>query len=152
VKRTLILVAATFLLAAGCGGDDAPEDQPFPPTDPGAGETNGFEPEDEIEVELRERGDSGQSGRAVLSPSEAGGTEVVLIFDTDGTFPARIREGTCEQPPNGAEHELDPVVDGALETEVPVELETLVAGEFALEVLGEDGEASACGEIIRARG
>jgi hypothetical protein len=150
--RTLAIVASALLLAAGCGGDDAPEDQPFPPTGPDAAETNGFETDDEVEVELRERDDSGQSGTAVLTAFEGGTRILVTLEGAEGLHPVRLREGTCDEPAGGESYALNVVAGGGSQTGVPVPLGSLVAGSWALEILGaEDDDAVACGEVVHPR-
>jgi hypothetical protein len=143
----LLLVAALGL--TGCGGDE-PEAE-FPPTETGAVPPGGFE-QDEVEIVLDEAAGSGISGRAVLSPTQEGLTDVAVEVEGDVEaggegLDATIQSGACGDPAAEVQHELDAFEGGRSETRVDRPLEALVGGEFAIAVRDEAGDLVACRQI-----
>ena len=128
----LALALATTALAA-CGGDD----------DGGGG--------DAISVSLSPVGDASQFGTATLTP-EGEQTRVVLDVDSpvSNSQPAHIHEGTCADLNPEPAFGLPNVVDGRSESTVDVSLETLTAGDYALNLHMSDDDLTtytSCGDI-----
>jgi Cu/Zn superoxide dismutase len=139
----LALAAALFALA-GCGGDDeGAATTPAAATDTGGGEA--------VEIALDEQNASGQSGTATLEAAGDGMTKVTIELSNPPADPqpAHIHIGACPDVGDVA-HALNNVEGGASETEVPVSIEDLQAGDFAVNVHKSEAEADvyvACGDI-----
>ncbi len=140
----VVLALATALLAlAGCGGDDeGAATTPAAATDTGGGA---------VEIALDEQNASGQSGTATLEAAGDGMTKVTIELSSPPADPqpAHIHVGACPDVGDVA-HALNNVEGGASETEVPVTIEDLQAGDFAVNVHKSEAEAGvyvACGDI-----
>jgi hypothetical protein len=133
LRTALVLVFATTLILAGCGGDDE--------------EFGG-----DLGVPLSAQNDSGQDGEATLSEVDAGTTRVVIDVGNapDNPQPAHIHRGSCKNLDPQPAYGLENVVDGKSTTEVNVGMEDLVGQGFAVNVHKSADEAQvyvACGDI-----
>jgi hypothetical protein len=136
LRTALVLVFATTLILAGCGGDDD--------------EFGGT-----LAVPLVTQNDSGQDGEATLSEVSSDTTRVVLDVGNapDNPQPAHIHRGSCENLDPEPAYGLENVVDGKSTTEVNVAMEDLVGQGFAVNVHKSADEAQvyvACGDIEEA--
>jgi ABC-type glycerol-3-phosphate transport system substrate-binding protein len=128
-----VLLVGAFAVA-GCGGDDD--------------EAGG----DEVTVDLAESMGSGQTATATLT---AEGEQTTVSIEVDGdpvsdSQPAHIHEGTCEQLNAAPAFGLPNVTDGTSEATVDVSLETLTAGEYAINLHMSDEDLAtytSCGNI-----
>lgn len=109
---------------------------------------------DAITIKLDELNDSGVSGTATLTPMDDQ-TEVVVTLQggdmLDTPRPNHIHAGTCDNL-GGVEYPLETVTREAT-TVVDVSLETLLEGEFAINVhksADEIGTFIACGNVAAA--
>jgi hypothetical protein len=140
----LLALSAALLALAGCGGDDeGAATTPAAATDTGGGEA--------VEIALGEQNGSGQSGTATLEAAGDGMTKVTIELSNPPADPqpAHIHTGACPDVGDVA-HALDNVEGGTSETDVPVTIEDLQAGDFAVNVHKSEAEADvyvACGDI-----
>jgi hypothetical protein len=140
----LLALSPALLALAGCGGDDeGAATTPAAATDTGGGEA--------VEIALGEQNGSGQSGTATLEAAGDGMTKVTIELSNPPADPqpAHIHTGACPDVGDVA-HALDNVEGGTSETDVPVTIEDLQAGDFAVNVHKSEAEADvyvACGDI-----
>ena len=89
-----------------------------------------------VTVNLDEQNGSGESGTATLTPVSSTSTKVVVELSNPPSDPqpAHIHPGTCANLDPTPKYALPNIVDGKVEATVPVGLEQLQAGEFALNV------------------
>lgn len=104
--RPLLLIIALFLVLPACGGDEAG-----------------------LELQLAEQNGSGQSGSATLTPSDDGGTTIVVELASPPAEPqpAHVHDGTCDNI-GDVVAPLESLVEGASETTVPLSLDELRRG------------------------
>jgi hypothetical protein len=142
MTRAAPLAAATLAaMLAGCGGGggDAADDA--------SGGPGGA-----IEIELKEQNASGITGLAVLAPrGEMTNVVVDMIqsFDIDPQ-PTHIHKGTCADLDPKPAYALPNLEDGIGGGDVPVSLEELREGGYAINVhksVAEPDMYVACGEI-----
>jgi len=134
VPIQLAIVLSTVALV-GCGPADSP-----------AGD---------IEVELEEAGDSGQSGTAALNPKSGQTLIVIETVTTDGEpvselRAAHIHEGTCDKLAPEPAFELQDDSGGRSVTTVNAALDTLTGGTYAIALHESDVDLashSSCGNI-----
>lgn len=136
-----ILVAAlTVLAVAGCGGGGDGDDEG---AEAGAGE---------VTVSLEPVGDSGQTGTATLTP-EGTQTRVLILIDGEGVSgnqPAHIHKGTCAKLTPEPAYGLLEVQNSFSETTVDVPLDTLTAGQYAINLHMSPADLAtytSCGDI-----
>lgn len=118
------------------------------PAAPGASPEAGTEG---VTVELAELNASGVSGTATLTTEGDGTMVVIQATGATGNHPAHIHEGSCDGlDPNPAFPLTDVDATGASETVVPVSLDDLTGGDFAINVhLSQEqiGVYVMCGDI-----
>lgn len=111
-----------------------------------------------VSVRMGAQHKSGETGTAKLTAIEADKTrvEVSLKGAPKGTAqPAHIHEGTCAKLNPQPKYGLENVVDGKSTTEVPVGLDTLRKGTFAINVHKSADDLKtyvSCGNIAKAGG
>lgn len=146
--RRLVTLLATAALALGaCGGGGpgaAPGTSPPPAGTPGA---------TELTLQMKGRNNSGQDGTAILTATPDGQTKVVLDLANSpaGPQPSHINSGTCDNL-GDIVHILGGVRGGKVEATVPASLDSLLAGQFAVNVARspqEFGVSVSCAEIRR---
>ena len=103
-------------------------------------------------VTLRTLNDSGVTGTAVLTDNGDGTTRVEVDVDPAGhpNMPAHIHPGTCDNLVPQPQYPLQNVVDGKSDTDVPVSLDELFAGDLALNLHNSPddfGTYTACAEL-----
>ena len=108
-------------------------------------------------VTLMEQNGSGQNGMATLTDMGNGMTMVTLEISNGTTTPqpAHIHAGTCANLDPKPAYPLSSVVNGRSETMVDVNVDDLLAGDFAINVHKSPTEASvyvSCGTIFVAEG
>ena len=112
-------------------------------------------PAGDIEVELGETGDSGQTGTAALNAKGDQTLVVIETVETDGdpvseVQAAHIHEGTCDELSPESAFGLQSTSGGRSATTVDVSLDTLTSGTYAIAV-HKSGEVLAthtsCGNI-----
>ena len=136
-KITILVVAAMALVGLSASGAYAQ----------GAGPANTFT------IQLVEQNASGQSGTATLTGT-ADGKIMVTVQLSNGTTtaqPAHIHPGTCATLDPKPAYPLTSVTNGVSDTTVDVSMETLMAGQYAINVHKSAAEASvyvACGDVI----
>ncbi len=136
----LYSLAVLFIALAGMGV--AAGQRAEPPTTPAAQAWS---------APLRQRNNSGLSGRANLTATPDGKTkvEITLANPGPGRLPAHIHVGPCGSLDPRPRHTLTPVEAGRSETTVPVALQALVEGKFSIQVQRTGAnDAVACGEIV----
>ena len=141
----LIAVTVAALGVGGCGGSDDSES---------VGGTMGAGGS-AVTVNLDEQNGSGESGTATLTPVSSTSTKVVVELSNPPSDPqpAHIHPGTCANLDPTPKYALPNIVDGKVEATVPVGLEQLQAGEFALNVHKSEAEVKvyfACGDIPKS--
>ncbi len=104
-------------------------------------------------VELETLNDSGVTGSAVLTDLGNGSTRIVVNVDPADhpVMPAHIHPGTCANLVPQPIYPLENVIDGASETEIPVTLDELFAGDLALNLHfspDDYGTYAACIELV----
>jgi hypothetical protein len=116
-------------------------------------ETTSFpHPRKSVTVRLAQQNKSGESGSARLTPAD-GKTKVVINLKgapKGVPQPAHIHEGSCAKLDPKPKYPLQNVVDGKSTSEVPVSVDTLMAGNMAINVhkSAEDAKTYvACGDI-----
>jgi hypothetical protein len=134
-KRTwravpVLAVAAVSLALAGCGGGDGDE---------------------ALELNLAEQADSGQSGRATLTPAGDETTRVVVELSSPPGVPqpSHIHSGTCAEI-GEVVAPLNSLVDGRAETAVRLPLDELRRGGLIVHAHKSEEESDvsvACAEI-----
>ena len=136
-------------LAGSCSNDD---DGPPRARNTQDAASEGGGPIREFELELRELEGSGVTGSAQIKTlgQEAGDLVVELDGAPDGELALHTHSGPCVAQPTTATHDLDPVVDGRVETRISAAVQGLTHGGFNISVhASEDGgsEHISCGEI-----
>lgn len=109
-------------------------------------------PAGDIEVELGETGDSGQSGTVALN---AKGEQTLIVIETDGDpvsegQAAHIHEGTCDELSPESAFGLKSTSGGRSATTVDVSLDTLTSGTYAIALHKSDEHLAtytSCGDI-----
>ncbi len=107
-----------------------------------------------VTVELGAVNDSGESGKATLTPVD-GQTKVLIELSgapADVAQPAHIHQGNCANL-GGPAYPLEAVENGKSETTIDAKLSDLTAGDFAINVHKSDKEIStyvACGDIPKS--
>lgn len=111
-----------------------------------------------VTVRLAEQNNSGQSGRARLTPAGEGKTKVEINMKggPKGTAqPAHIHDGSCPNPDPKPKYPLQDVTDGKSSSEVPADIKTLTAGKLAINVHKSKEDIKtyvACGDIGKGGG
>src|SRR5687768_557498 len=136
-KVTILVVMAMALVGLSAGGVYAQ----------GAGPAN------KLTIQLMEQNASGQTGTATLTGMDDGKLMVMVQLSNGSTVaqPAHIHAGTCANLDPKPAYPLTSVTNGASDTMVDVSLDTLLAGQFAINVHKSAAEASiyvACGDIV----
>jgi hypothetical protein len=162
-KRWLFMAIVGAALAAGCGGDDA--GTPAGGEATAAEETTTAEHEagEPVKITLEAVDDSGVSGEATLSESEAEGPPeftVELVVEPAGadSRPAHIHDVTCAEYAKitDSDAQAETVVDtlssveqGKSNSTVPGELTERTTGEYSINVHSAfiPFPAVACGDI-----
>jgi hypothetical protein len=112
----------------------------------------------DVTVQLSAQSSSGESGTATLSDMGANQTKVTLKLTgaPAGTpQPAHVHVGTCATLDPSPKYPLKSVENGESETVLDVSLDTLTAGNLAINVHKSASEASvyvACGNISSGAG
>ncbi len=136
-KVTIVVVAALAFIGLSTGGAYAQ----------GAGPAN------RAVIQLAEQNGSGQTGTATLTGT-ADGKLMVMVELSNGTSvaqPAHIHNGTCANLDPKPVYPLTSLTNGVSDTTVDVSMETLMAGQYAINVHKSGPEASvyvACGDIV----
>lgn len=141
----LLAIATLFLTA--CARDEQtaePQGSPSP-----AEQANPAE----LTLQMKARNNSGQDGTAVLTATTDGKIKVVLDLasSSGGPQPSHIHSGTCDNLGETV-HILGGVRGGKLNTTVQASLDSLLAGQFAVNVTKspqEFGVSVSCAEIRR---
>lgn len=102
---------------------------------------------------MKARSNSGQDGTAILTATPDGTTRVVLDLTNSpgGPQPSHINAGTCDKL-GDIVHILGGVRGGRLEATAQASLDSLLAGQFAVNVAKspqEFGVSVSCAEIRR---
>jgi hypothetical protein len=105
-----------------------------------------------VTVRLAQQNKSGESGTARLTPDgDKTKVEINLKGAKKGmSQPSHIHEGSCAKLDPKPKYGLQNVVDGKATSEVPVSMDTLLAGNLAINVHKSAEEAKtyvACGDI-----
>ena len=138
MKKVTILVVAAMAFIGLSAGDAYAQ---------GAGALN------TVNIDLMEQNASGQTGTATLTGT-ADGKVMVMVQLSNGSSvaqPAHIHKGTCANLDPRPAFPLTSVTNGVSDTTVDVSMETLMAGEYAINVHKSAAEASvyvACGNIV----
>lgn len=148
-RRLVALLATAALALSACApGEDkaAPETSPSP-TD--TAETKA----DELTLQMKARNNSGQEGTVILTATDDGKTKVVieLANSPGGPQPSHINSGTCDNL-GDVVHILGGMPGGRLAATVPASLDSLLTGQFAVNVTKSPQEFSvsvSCAEISR---
>lgn len=148
-KRRLvmaILATAALVLTACNGGDQGTA----PEASPSRAETEGAQTT-EVTLQMKSRNNSGQEGTAILTATADGQTKVVLdLADSPGgPQPSHINSGSCDNLGETV-HILGGLRSGKLQATVQASLDSLLAGQFAVNVTKspqEFGVSVSCAEI-----
>lgn len=145
-RRLVALQVAAVLALGACGGGD----EAAPGTSPQPTETKQTA---ELTLQMKARNGSGQDGTAILTATPDGKTKVVIDLANPpaGPQPSHINSGTCANL-GAIVHILGGVRGGKVEATVPTSLDSLVAGQFAVNVAKspqEFGVSVSCAEIER---
>lgn len=148
--RLIGLMAVLAVTLAACRQEESPviseppgaEQSPTPATSPRT-----------MKVQMAAQSNSGQNGTATVSETADGQTRVVieLTGGPAGPQPAHIHPGSCANLNPQPKYGLNDVVNGKSETTVPVKLDELIAGKFAINVHKSSEEVSvyfSCGNIV----
>jgi len=136
-KVTILVVAAMAFIGLSTSGAYAQ----------GAG------PGNRTVIQLAEENGSGQTGTATLTGTDDGKI-MVMVELSNGTSvaqPAHIHKGTCANLDPKPAYPLTSLTNGVSDTTVDVSMETLMAGEYAINIQKSAAEASvyvACGNIV----
>ena len=109
-----------------------------------------------VTIALHEQNGSGENGKAVLT-AEGAKTKVVINVEhapAGVAQPAHIHEGTCSNLDPKPAWKLKPVKGGKSTTVVPVALEKLLHGKYAINVhksVKEIKDYVSCGDITAAK-
>ena len=138
-RTPMLVLLVTVALASGCDGSNGEA------TDrPG-----------EVALDLEERNDANVAGaRAVLRYEGQDRTHVIVDgFDAGeragkGLNPVRLVRGSCDEPGRVA-FQMTPLRGSTSETTIPISIDELYEGDFAIEVLFSkaNSEALACGDV-----
>jgi hypothetical protein len=149
-----VLLAATLMLLAACGGDDeqgasgrstAP---PAPETGPGGA----------ITVSLIEENDSGASGTATLTGGHDSASVTIELNGDDGRYQAHVHDVSCERYRRMKDFSaqlatltegLSNVVGGSSESELSEPLSSYTRSEFSINVheFASPYPVVACGDL-----
>ena len=109
-----------------------------------------------VSVRMGAQNKSGESGTARLTAEGADKTRIVISLKgaPKGTpQPAHVHEGSCAKLDPKPKQGLENVVDGKSSTVVPMSLETLTAGNLAINVHNSTDDIKtyvSCGDIRKA--
>ena len=136
-KVTILVVAAMAFIGLSASGAYAQ----------GAGPAN------RLVIQLAEQNGSGQTGTATLTGTADGKLMVMVELSNGSTVaqPAHIHPGTCASLDPKPVYPLTSLTNGVSDTTVDVSLDTLLAGQYAINVHKSAAEASvyvACGDIV----
>ena len=135
----VVLLAAAL---AGCGGSDG-----------GGGGTTTTSRESDIKVQLQEQNFSGETGTVTLTPDgDKTRVDVVMASYAANAQPAHIHKGTCASLDPTPAYPLHDVVAGRSVTVVPISLDDLLAGKYAINLHRSAKQLQvyvACGNITR---
>jgi hypothetical protein len=143
VKTTAaVLVALLSIVLAGCGGTSGEESK-----------TTTSKAAESIKVQLQEQNFSGEAGTATLSAVE-GKTRVDILMASyaANAQPTHIHKGTCEKLNSTPAYPLHNLVKGRSLTVVPISLDDLLKGHYAINVHRSAKQPKvyvACGNISR---
>lgn len=164
-KFVVAPIVALGMLLVACGNDDTTPgtvpDATTTPTDATGSPTATGTSDGDAEVgaqtivTLSEQNASGIAGSATLVQTRPGVTtvSVTLTGAGDGPQPMHIHPGTCDTLDPAPRYPLENVQNGRSTTEVEAGLNTLLEGEFAINVHKSADEAQiyvACGNITRS--
>lgn len=155
MRRTIFaLTAAVALVLSACGNNDTTVPQGGAST-PASSPTTDGPVGAQVQVPLAAQNDSGITGTAALIESTSGKTTVTVTLTGagPGPQPAHIHPGTCDNLDPKPKYPLQNIESGRSTTEIPVDLETLRAGKFAVNVHKSPSEVQiyvACGDISRS--
>ena len=113
----------------------------------------GAGPANRTVIQLAEQNGSGQNGTATLTAT-ADGKLMVMVELSNGSSvaqPAHIHKGTCANLDPKPAYPLTSLTNGVSDTTVDVTMDTLMAGQYAINVHKSAAEASvyvACGDIV----
>jgi hypothetical protein len=141
VSLGAVLVLAAAL--AGCGGSDGD-----------GGGTTSTSRENKILVQFQEQNFSGESGTVTLTP-EGDKTRVDIVMSSyaANAQPAHIHKGTCASLDPTPAYPLHDIVGGRSLTVVPISLDDLLKGKYAINVHRSAKQLQvyvACGNITRS--
>src|SRR3989449_7958053 len=105
-----------------------------------------------VTVRLGQQNKSGESGTARLTPD---GDKTKVVVNLKGapkgvSQPAHVHEGTCAKLDPKPKYPLQNVVDGKSTSEVPVSVDALMSGSYAINVHKSADDIKtyvACGDI-----
>jgi hypothetical protein len=138
-RTPMLVLLATVALASGCGGS--------------TGEETGRP--GEVALDLEERNDANVAGARAVLRYEAQDRTHVIVDGLDagerageGPNPVRLVRGSCAEPGRVA-FQLTPLRGSTSETTIPIGIDELYEGDFAIEVLfsKSNSEALACGDV-----
>jgi hypothetical protein len=147
-KGTVVIASLIVAVAVGCGSESS------------GGDSAGSGDDDALTVKLGEQNGSAESGTARLT-AEGDKTKVVVELESMSASPvaqpqpAHIHEGSCESLNPTPAYALQDVRDGTSTTTVPVSLEDLRNGDFAINVHKSAAAIKvyvACGDIGESSG
>lgn len=141
------VLATTAVVLVSCNRADqstAPEASPSPT------ETQGAQAA-EVSLQMKARNNSSQEGTAVLTATPDGQIKVVIDLTNSpgGPQPSHINRGTCDNLGETV-HILGGVRRGKLQATVQASLDSLLAGQFSVNVTKspqEFGVSVSCAEI-----
>ena len=106
-----------------------------------------------MKVQLQEQNFSGEAGTVSLTPDgDKTRVDVVMASYAGNAQPAHIHKGTCASLDPTPAYPLDDVVAGRSVTVVPISLDDLLAGKYAINLHRSAKQLQvyvACGNITR---
>lgn len=136
----LAVLLAAVLAGCGSGGD-------------GGGTTSTSSGDTGLKVQLQEQSFSGEAGTATLTPEgDETRVDIVMASYAANAQPTHIHEGTCTKLDATPAYALHDLVVGKSVTVVPISLDELLKGTYAINVHRSAKQLKiyvACGNINR---
>jgi hypothetical protein len=143
VAGSLAVLLAGLLAGCGSGGGSS------------TNTTSTTKQDESVQVQLQEENFSGEDGTVTLTPSADGKktkVDIVMASYAANEQPAHIHKGTCQKLDATPAYPLHNVVVGKSLSVVPVSLDHLLSGRYAINVHRSAKKLKiyvACGDITR---